>query len=68
LRQQWGVFDVQDCVYGARYLIANRNADPERLMISGGSAGGYTTLCALTPEHETTFRAGASYHGVSESH
>ena len=35
-------------------------------MISGGSAGGYTTLCALTPEHETTFRAGASYYGVSD--
>ena len=66
LKQQWGIFDVQDCVYGARHLIANRNADPERLMISGGSAGGYTTLCALTPEHETTFRAGASYYGVSD--
>ena len=66
LKQQWGIFDVQDCVYGARHPIANRNADPERLMISGGSAGGYTTLCALTPEHETTFRAGASYYGVSD--
>jgi acetyl esterase/lipase len=36
------------------------------LMISGGSAGGYTTLCALTPEHGITFRAGASYYGVSD--
>jgi dipeptidyl aminopeptidase/acylaminoacyl peptidase len=66
LKRHWGIFDVQDCVYGARHVIANRNADPERLMISGGSAGGYTTLCALTPEHETTFRAGASYYGVSD--
>ena len=66
LKRHWGIFDVQDCVYGARHLIANRNADPERLMISGGSAGGYTTLCALTPEHESTFRAGASYYGVSD--
>jgi dipeptidyl aminopeptidase/acylaminoacyl peptidase len=66
LKQQWGIFDVQDCTCGARYLIANRNADPDRLMISGGSAGGYTTLCALTPEHEITFRAGASYYGVSD--
>ena len=55
-----------DCIYGARHLVANRNADSERLMISCGSAGGYTTLCALTPEHETTFRAGASYYGVSD--
>jgi dipeptidyl aminopeptidase/acylaminoacyl peptidase len=66
LKQQWGISDVQDCIYGARYLIAHRNADPERLMISGGSAGGYTTLCALTLEHETTFRAGASHYGVSD--
>ena len=66
LKQQWGKFDVQDCVYGARYLIANWNANPDRLMISGGSAGGYTTLCALTPKHEITFRAGASYYGVSD--
>ena len=66
LKQQWGIFDVQDCTCGARYLTANRNADPDRLMISGGSAGGYTTLCALTPEHEITFRAGASYYGVSD--
>jgi len=40
LKQQWGISDVQDCIYGARYLIGNRNADPDRLMISGGSAGG----------------------------
>ena len=66
LKQQWGIFDVQDCINGVRYLIANRNADPDRLMISGGSAGGYTTLCALTPKHEITFRAGASYYGVSD--
>ena len=49
LKRQWGIFDVQDCICGARYLTASRNADPDRLMISGGSAGGYTTLCALTP-------------------
>jgi acetyl esterase/lipase len=66
LERQWGVVDVEDCVHGVRYLIENRNADPGRLMITGGSAGGYTTLRALTPEGEKTFSAGASYYGVSD--
>jgi dipeptidyl aminopeptidase/acylaminoacyl peptidase len=66
LERQWGIVDVEDCVAGARFLVENRNADPQRLMISGGSAGGYTTLCALTPEGEKTFSAGASYYGVSD--
>jgi dipeptidyl aminopeptidase/acylaminoacyl peptidase len=66
LERQWGVVDVEDCVAGARFLVEKRNADPGRLMISGGSAGGYTTLCALTPEGEKTFSAGASYYGVSD--
>ncbi|MGC2783836.1 MAG: prolyl oligopeptidase family serine peptidase, partial [Roseiarcus sp.] len=42
LEKQWGLVDVEDCVAGARWLVANRNADSKRLMISGGSAGGYT--------------------------
>ena len=62
LEKQWGLVDVEDCVAGARWLVANRNADPERLMISGGSAGGYTTLCALTPKDDKVFSAGASYY------
>ena len=66
LEKQWGLVDVEDCVAGARWLVANRNADPERLMISGGSAGGYTTLCALTPKDDKVFSAGASYYGVSD--
>jgi dipeptidyl aminopeptidase/acylaminoacyl peptidase len=66
LERQWGIVDVEDCVAGARFLVENRNADPGRLMISGGSAGGYTTLRALTPEGEKTFTAGASYYGVSD--
>ena len=66
LERRWGIVDVEDCVAGARFLVENRNADPRRLMISGGSAGGYTTLCALTPEGEKTFSAGASYYGVSD--
>jgi len=66
LERRWGVADVADCVAGARYLVANRNADPDRLIIAGGSAGGYTTLCALTAEGEKIFSAGASYYGVSD--
>ncbi len=66
LERQWGVADVADCVHGARYLVENRNADPDRLMIAGGSAGGYTTLCALTAGGEKTFSAGASHYGVSD--
>jgi dipeptidyl aminopeptidase/acylaminoacyl peptidase len=65
LARQWGILDVDDCTYGARYLVEKRNADPQRLAISGGSAGGYTTLRALTAENKT-FSAGASYYGVSD--
>ena len=61
---RWGIVDVDDCVNAARYLVARGVADGERLMISGGSAGGFTTLCALT--FRTLFKAGASYYGVSD--
>jgi dipeptidyl aminopeptidase/acylaminoacyl peptidase len=60
----WGVHDVDDCVYGARFLAERGAVDPERLAIRGGSAGGYTTLCALV-FHEV-FRAGAVYYGISD--
>src|SRR5947209_8778097 len=48
LEGQWGVVDVDDCVNGARSLVDQDEVDGERLAISGGSAGGYTVLCALT--------------------
>ncbi|HXM36524.1 MAG TPA: prolyl oligopeptidase family serine peptidase, partial [Pyrinomonadaceae bacterium] len=64
LKGNWGVVDVDDCVNGARYLVEHGAADGERLMISGGSAGGYTTLCALV--FRDTFKAGASHYGVSD--
>jgi len=66
LERQWGLVDVEDCVAGARSVVENWNADPRRLMISGGSAGGYTTLCALTPKDDKVFSGGASYYGVSD--
>ena len=64
LNGQWGIVDVDDCVNGARYLIERGEADANRLMIRGGSAGGYTTLAALT--FRDVFKAGASYFGVSD--
>jgi dipeptidyl aminopeptidase/acylaminoacyl peptidase len=64
LEGQWGVVDVDDCVNGARYLVERGDVDGERLAIAGGSAGGYTTLCALT--FREVFRAGASHFGVSD--
>ena len=64
LNGEWGVVDVDDCVNGAKYLIEQGEVDPARCVITGGSAGGYTTLNALT--FRDTFRAGASHFGVSD--
>jgi dipeptidyl aminopeptidase/acylaminoacyl peptidase len=61
---QWGVVDLDDCVNGAAYLVKRGQADGGRLIIRGGSAGGYTTLCALT--FRNVFKAGASYFGLSD--
>jgi dipeptidyl aminopeptidase/acylaminoacyl peptidase len=64
LRGNWGVTDVDDCVNGAKYLAEQGRVDKSRLAITGGSAGGYTTLCALT--FRDLFSAGASHYGVSD--
>lgn len=61
---QWGIVDVDDCANGAQYLVDRGMVDGDRLTIAGGSAGGYTTLAALT--FRDTFKAGASYYGVSD--
>jgi len=60
----WGVVDVDDVVAVAEHLIGSGLADPARLLISGGSAGGWTTLCALT--FRDVFATGSSYFGVSD--
>jgi len=60
----WGVVDVDDCANGAHHVAERGLADGGRLMITGGSAGGYTTLCALAFRDE--FAAGASHFGVSD--
>jgi dipeptidyl aminopeptidase/acylaminoacyl peptidase len=65
LRGNWGVADVADMVHAARHLVSAGLADESRLVIRGGSAGGYTTLAALT-FHPGVFTAGASYYGVSD--
>lgn len=65
LKGQWGVVDVDDCVNGALYLSRQGLADEQRMAIEGGSAGGYTTLCALA--YRKVFQAGASYFGVSDA-
>jgi dipeptidyl aminopeptidase/acylaminoacyl peptidase len=64
LKGQWGVVDVDDCVNGARYLVERGLVDGKRLAITGGSAGGYTTLCALT--FRDVFKAGASHYGIGD--
>jgi dipeptidyl aminopeptidase/acylaminoacyl peptidase len=64
LNGRWGEVDVADCVAAGRALVADGRADARRLAITGGSAGGYTTLCALT--FHDVFRAGASHYGVSD--
>ena len=64
LNGNWGIVDVDDCVNGARYLVDRGEVDGNRLAIRGGSAGGYTTLCALT--FRDAFKAGASQYGISD--
>jgi dipeptidyl aminopeptidase/acylaminoacyl peptidase len=60
----WGIVDVDDCVNGARHLVERGDVDGRRLAIRGASAGGYTTLCALT--FRDVFKAGASHYGISD--
>ena len=61
---QWGVMDVDDCVNSARYLVDTDKVNGEKLIIRGGSAGGYTTINALA--FRDVFKAGASYYGISD--
>jgi dipeptidyl aminopeptidase/acylaminoacyl peptidase len=64
LKRNWGIVDVEDCIAGARYLVEQGKVDKNRLTIDGRSAGGYTTLCALTMHNY--FSAGASHFGLSD--
>lgn len=64
LNGHWGVVDVEDCRHVVQYLVAEGLADPARVAISGGSAGGFTVLSALT--FTDTFSVGASHYGIGD--
>ncbi|WP_242968405.1 S9 family peptidase [Sulfobacillus sp. hq2] len=64
LMGQWGIVDVDDCTNAAIFLAQHGLVDPNRMVIRGGSAGGFTTLACLT--FKKVFKAGASYYGVSD--
>ena len=64
LNGQWGVVDVDDSVNAARYLVERGDVNPQRTAIRGSSAGGYTTLCALT--FRSFFKCGASHYGIGD--
>jgi len=64
LNHNWGVIDVEDSINGAQNLAEMGLVDPKKLVIRGGSAGGFTTLAALT--RGDTFKAGANYYGVAD--
>jgi dipeptidyl aminopeptidase/acylaminoacyl peptidase len=64
LEGRWGVVDVDDCIAAADWLAERDEVDPDRLVIRGSSAGGYTTLAALA--FRDRFRAGASHYGVGD--
>jgi dipeptidyl aminopeptidase/acylaminoacyl peptidase len=65
LRGDWGIVDVDDCVNAAQWLAEQGKVDPDRMVIRGGSAGGYTTLAALA--FRDVFAAGASHFGVADA-
>lgn len=64
LSTNWGIRDAEDCCDAALHMSKLGLADPDRLIIKGSSAGGYTVLCALT--FHDTFSAGASYYGIGD--
>jgi dipeptidyl aminopeptidase/acylaminoacyl peptidase len=64
LRENWGIYDVQDAVSGARSLVEDGQVDGAKLVIIGGSAGGFTVLKALE-DYPGFFKAGICLYGVS---
>ena len=68
LRREWGVVDVLDAIAAARWAVDAPGADPARLAIRGGSAGGWTTLAAVTTglRRGRVFSAATSLYGVSD--
>ncbi len=64
LKNNWGIFDVEDCLSAACFLMKKGLVHKNKIAIKGRSAGGYTTLCALTCS--SVFKAGASYYGITD--
>lgn len=64
LRGNWGIYDVQDAVSGARYLVEQGRVEGSRMVIKGGSAGGYTVLLALE-QFPGFFKAAVNLYGVT---
>tara|TARA_A100001037_G_scaffold47334_1_gene38942 strand:+ start:31964 stop:33922 length:1959 start_codon:yes stop_codon:yes gene_type:complete len=64
LNGKWGIVDVEDCINGVQHLINKNIVDKNRIIIRGGSAGGFTVMAALA--RSNVFAAGASYYGVSD--
>ncbi|GMH78904.1 hypothetical protein TrLO_g8629 [Triparma laevis f. longispina] len=66
LKGAWGVRDRDDCFDVVEYLVGEGLVDPDKVAIDGGSAGGYTTLCCLTFQPKSIFKAGCSKYGISD--
>lgn len=64
LASNWGIYDVQDAIYGAKFLVDKGLVDGTKMVIMGGSAGGFTVLKALT-DHPGFFKAGICLYGIS---
>ena len=60
----WGILDIEDCCTGAKAMADQGKADPARLVIDGGSAGGFAALAAMT--FHKVFSAGTSFYGISD--
>lgn len=60
----WGDIDIKDCIACVQYLSNNNLINPNKVVIRGGSAGGYTTLASLA--FTDVYTAGTSYYGVSD--
>lgn len=64
LAQQWGIADVEDCVEAVRALVEAGRVDPARVVIRGGSAGGFTALAAAV--RSDVFAAVGCHYGVAD--
>ena len=64
LKGQWGILDVEDAMGGAQHLVDTGRANADKLVIMGGSAGGYTVFQALT-DYPGFFAAGISMYGIT---